>query len=174
MNSFGIGDYVTAIDPTQYPTPIRERFEAGMIARVIGADADGYLVQHIPLRTSAVDTLRMHASNMRPAGDVLNAGLYPMLVEANSLLRTAKAIADRQGEATNWLAYANKVQRALEAQHLVISDGMAEQAKTRRTVPVYSEPRVPLNIRLLATAGAIALTLVGLLLGAYAYFTGLI
>ena len=40
-----------------------------------------------------------------------------ILLEANELLRSAYAIAQRNGEQTNWEAFRTQLQKALQAQH---------------------------------------------------------
>lgn len=44
-----------------------------------------------------------------------------MLKEANDLLRSAAAIAERDGEKTNWTAFRNKVKAGLKKQHKVLT-----------------------------------------------------
>lgn len=43
--------------------------------------------------------------------------LHTLLIEANSLLRTAHHIACRQGARTNWDAFQDRVKEALDRQH---------------------------------------------------------
>lgn len=43
--------------------------------------------------------------------------LEKMLLEANELLRSAYAIAQRNGEETNWEAFRGQLKKALDAQH---------------------------------------------------------
>lgn len=45
-----------------------------------------------------------------------------MLLESNDLLRSAKAIADRNGAGTNWKVWANNLGAALKDQHAVTND----------------------------------------------------
>lgn len=48
--------------------------------------------------------------------------LMKMLGQANSLLRSAYKIAERQGRKTNWSAFQKRVHAALEKQHDVLND----------------------------------------------------
>jgi len=43
--------------------------------------------------------------------------LEKMLLEANELLRSAYAIAQRNGEQTNWEAFCGQLKKALDTQH---------------------------------------------------------
>ena len=52
-----------------------------------------------------------------------------MLLEANELLRSAYAIAQRNGEQTNWEAFRNQLKQALEAQH---KSGLTQRAADER------------------------------------------
>jgi len=51
--------------------------------------------------------------------------LEKMLLEANDLLRSAYAIAQRNGEQTNWEAFRGQLKKALEAQH---ESGLTQRA----------------------------------------------
>ena len=51
--------------------------------------------------------------------------LEKMLLEANELLRSAYAIAQRNGEQTNWEAFRGQLQKALQAQH---ESGLTQRA----------------------------------------------
>mgnify|MGYP003439865807 FL=1 len=51
--------------------------------------------------------------------------LEKMLLEANDLLRSAYAIAQRNGEQTNWEAFRSQLKTALEAQH---ASGLTQRA----------------------------------------------
>lgn len=48
-----------------------------------------------------------------------------LLLEANELLRSAYAIAQRNGEQTNWEAFRTQLQKALQAQH---ESGLTQRA----------------------------------------------
>ena len=51
-----------------------------------------------------------------------------ILLEANELLRSAYAIAQRNGEQTNWEAFRTQLQKALQAQH---ESGLTKRAPDR-------------------------------------------
>ena len=51
--------------------------------------------------------------------------LEKMLLEANELLRSAYAIAQRNGEKTNWEAFRGQLKNALDAQH---ESGLTQRA----------------------------------------------
>lgn len=59
-------------------------------------------------------------SNKFDKEESLEPYLLELLTEANSLLRSASSIADREGKSTNWEAYSKQIKAALAKQHAVI------------------------------------------------------
>jgi hypothetical protein len=58
-----------------------------------------------------------------------NKNLLNLLGQANSLLRSAYAIASRNGVDTNWEAFKNQVEMALDSEHEVLQGYWLEQSE---------------------------------------------
>ena len=65
-----------------------------------------------------------------------------MLLESNDLLRSARAIADRRGDATNWKSWANNLDAALKDQHAVTNDIRCRKqfAETTECLAEFNKP----------------------------------
>jgi hypothetical protein len=61
--------------------------------------------------------------------------LNELLREANDVCRSAKAIADRHGTATNWDAFSNRVSKALSNQHKYLSKNICPLCTRLFTTP---------------------------------------
>jgi len=72
------------------------------------------------LETETIDKLYLELSQVTRAVNARELGLIDMVKEASQLLRSARTIAKRRGEKTNWDTFEKSLERVLKEQHKIM------------------------------------------------------